>query len=244
MKYSIVEGKKLNSRNYECEGFRYVQARECQGFISLKCALFSTNSCPCIGRINKATDLIEITHFHNHDTASYNTKKIILSNSIKRKAEVSSANHREIFNETSRESEGASSVTYKSLGSSMYKRRRILQPKIPSSVQEFDLLLQESHYADCHLQTVVDVDQIAVIFGSRHMIDKLKNVSDIQFDGTFTVVPRLFYQLFAVFINVKGHTLPGLHILMNGKTETIQRCYDHNSEFNTGIQSNFCHGGF
>ena len=66
----------------------------------------------------------------------------------------------------------------------MYKRRRIIQPKIPSSVQEFDLLLQESQYADCHLQTVVDVDQIAVIFGSRHIIDKLKNVSDIQFHGT------------------------------------------------------------
>ena len=78
--------------------------------------------------------------------------------------------------------------------------------KIPSSVQEIDLLLQESQYADCHLQTVADVDQIAVIFGSMHMIDKLKNVSDIQFDGTFTVVPRLFYQLFTVFINVKGHT--------------------------------------
>ena len=51
-----------------------------------------------IGRINKATNLIEFTRFHNHDTASYNIKKIILSNAIKRKAEVSSANLREIFN--------------------------------------------------------------------------------------------------------------------------------------------------
>ena len=97
----------------------------------------------------------------------------------------------------------------------MYKRRRMLQPKIPSSVQEFDLLSQESQYSYCHLQTVVHVDQIAVIFGSRYMIDKFKNASDIQFEGTFTAVPKLFYQLFTVFINVKGHTLPGLHILMN-----------------------------
>ena len=99
----------------------------------------------------------------------------------------------------------------------------MLQLKIPPSVQEFDLLLQESQYSDYHLQTVVDVAQIAVIFGSRHIIDKFKDASDIQFDGTFTAVPKLFHQLFTVFINVKGYTLPGLHILMNGRTEKLYR---------------------
>ena len=97
----------------------------------------------------------------------------------------------------------------------------MLQPKIPPSVQEIDLLLQEFLYSDYYLQTVVDVDQITVIFGSRHLIDKFKNESDILFDGTFTAVPKLFYQLFTVFINDKGHTLPELHILINGKTEKI-----------------------
>ena len=121
--------------------------------------IIRTNSCPCIGRIDKATYLMNLTRIHNHDTASYNDKKIMLSNSIKRKAEVSTANLREIFNETCRESDGASSVTFRSLGSSMYKRRRTLQPKLPVSVQEFDILLQESQYFDYHLQTVIDADQ-------------------------------------------------------------------------------------
>ena len=105
MEYSLVEGKKLNSKNYESEGFRYVKARECEGAIYLKCALFRTNSCPCIGRIDKTTCLIYSTHIHNHNVASYNAKKIVLSNIIKRKAEVSTSNLREIFNETCRESE-------------------------------------------------------------------------------------------------------------------------------------------
>ena len=48
MEYNIVQGKKVNSKNYECEGFRYVQARECQGPIYLKSALFRTNSCPLV----------------------------------------------------------------------------------------------------------------------------------------------------------------------------------------------------
>ena len=166
MEYSVIEGKQLNSKNYESEGFRYVKARECEGSIYIKCALFRTNSCPCIGRIDKATNLMNLTHIHNHDTASYNDKRIILSNSIKRKAEVSTANLREIFNETCRESDGASSVTFRSLGSSMYKRRRTLQPKLPVSVQEFDILLQESQYFDYHLQTVIDADQMAFVFGN------------------------------------------------------------------------------
>ena len=40
MEYSLVEGKKLNSNNYECQGFRYVKSRECETAIYLKCALF------------------------------------------------------------------------------------------------------------------------------------------------------------------------------------------------------------
>ena len=62
MEYSVAEGRKLNSKNYASEGFRYVKARECEGAIYLKCALFKTNSCPCVGRIDKATDLIHSAH--------------------------------------------------------------------------------------------------------------------------------------------------------------------------------------
>ena len=57
----------------------------------------------------------------------------------------------------------ASSVTFRSLESSMFKRRRkIRQPKIPSSVQEFDALLQDTQYSAIHIQTVLDLDQAAM----------------------------------------------------------------------------------
>ena len=100
MEYFLVEGKKLNSTNYECEGFRYVKSRECETTIYLKCALFRTLSCLSIGRIDKITNLLEVTRVHTHDTESHNCKKILLSNAIKRKAEISTGNLREVFNET------------------------------------------------------------------------------------------------------------------------------------------------
>ena len=31
------------------------------------------------------------------------------------------------------------------------------------------------------------------------------DISDIQFDGTFYVVPKLFYQLFTIFISIGTH---------------------------------------
>ena len=141
MEYSLIEGKKLNSNNYECQSFRYIKSREHGNSIYLKCSLFRNNSCTCAGKINKQTNLLELTSAHNHDSAAYNSGRIIISNTVKSKAENSTTNLRELFNETCRGSDEASSVTFRILESSMYKRRRILQPKLPTSALEFDSFL-------------------------------------------------------------------------------------------------------
>ena len=184
MEYSLVEGKKLNSNNYGCEGFHYVKCREYATTIYLKCALFRTNSCLSIGIIDKITNLLEVTRVHNHDSNSHNSKKILISNAIKRKAEISRGNLRELFNETCRGVDGASSVTFRSLESSMFKRRKIRQPKIPLSAQEFDALIQETQYSTI-LQTILQLDQIAMIFGSVRMLENLMESTNIQYDATF-----------------------------------------------------------
>ena len=49
----------------------------------------------------------------------------------------------------------------------------------------------------------------------------LGDISDIQFDGTFYVVPKLFYQLFTIFISIGTHTLPAIHCLMTHKDEDL-----------------------
>ena len=135
MEYSIIEGKKLNSINYECQGFRHVKCGEYGNSIYIKCALFRSNSCACTGKIDKQSNFLELNAQHNHDAAMHSSEKIIICNTIKRKAEVSSANLREVLNDSCRGLNEASSVTFKSLESSMLKRRRILQPKLPSSAE-------------------------------------------------------------------------------------------------------------
>ena len=84
MEYSIVEGKTLN---YECQAYRYAKVRESPNSIFLKCALFRTHSSESFVKIDKLTDLFEVTNLHNHSVESHNKEKIILCNQIKRKAE-------------------------------------------------------------------------------------------------------------------------------------------------------------
>ena len=55
------------------------------------------------------------------------------------------------------------------------------------------------------------------------MLNNIKDSPRIQFDGTFYVVPKIFLQLFTLFIQVNDHTLPALHILMTRKTEKLYR---------------------
>ena len=52
----------------------------------------------------------------------------------------------------------------------------------------------------------------AVILASDFMLEKLKVAQQIQFDGTFYTVPRLFYQLFTIFISFNRHSIPAVII--------------------------------
>ena len=113
-----------------------------------------------------------------------------------------------------RNSPGASFLTFKKIESTLSKRHRLQLPKLPSSVEEFEELLLQSPYTGNQRFIVKEGSETAVIFASDQMIFKLKEIEVNHSDATFKVVPRLFYQLLTIYIRVKGHALPALHILM------------------------------
>lgn len=48
-----------------------------------------------------------------------------------------------------------------------------------------------------NLKAIIKLDErVAVIFFSEKIYEVMADVHDIQYDGTFYVVPKLFYQLF------------------------------------------------
>ena len=153
MDFSIVEGEKLNSTNYISGGYRYTKNRESNGTIYLKCTLARQNACEGLAKISTLVNLLEITRAHNHSESEYKSHSIVLANRIKRTVEISTDNLREIFNLECRNStEAATTLTFKTLESTMFKRRRSHLPKLPVSPEEFDQLLTNSPYSKFHRQ--------------------------------------------------------------------------------------------
>ena len=167
MEYTTVEGKRLSSKNYHSQGFRYVKSRESSTTIYLKCGLFRSHSCPSFAKIDRISNLLEVMKIHNHSKDAHNSDRIVLCNNIKRGAEISTTNLRE------------------GIESTMCKRKRLLQPKIPSSALEFDILLKESSYSANHITTAIYQDEMAIIFGRKCMLNNIKDSPNIQFDGTY-----------------------------------------------------------
>ena len=69
------------------------------------------------------------------------------------------------------------------------------------------------------------------------MLENLKESTSIQYDATFKVVPRIFFQLFMIFENIDRHALPALHILMTNKSDyTTLGYYQFDSYYQHLIQ--------
>ena len=68
---------------------------------------------------------------------------------------------------------------------------------------------------------IISTEGHAAIFWSDRMFEYLKDCDLINFDGTFHVVPKLFYQLFTIFIQDGHHAIPAIHVLMSKKAEPL-----------------------
>ena len=66
----------------------------------------------------------------------------------------------------------------------------------------------------------------AVIFASDGQLELLRTASVVYIDATFRVVPRLFHQLFTLFVPLAEHTFPVCFALMSRKTtETYEAVF-------------------
>ena len=103
----------------------------------------------------------------------------------------------------------------------MCKRRRKVFPPLPLDPQDLCQLIHDSPFVHLYRGSVSSEGSYAIIFASDFMLQKMKDVEQIQFDGTFYTVPSIFYQLFTILITFHGHCIPAMHILMQNKTEDL-----------------------
>jgi hypothetical protein len=92
----------------------------------------------------------------------------------------------------------------------------------PRTLVEFDQLLQTSESLSTFykgtVRTPQDNEPCAFLFAQDGLLGGLRDSQNIAFDGTFFVVPSMFYQMFTVFFVREHHFFPGIVVLMTGKT--------------------------
>ena len=149
---------------------------------------------------------------HNHDIEEYNADIFALKAKCRKGANSNRDNIREIFNEVTRTDPAAHQITFKECESLMYRARCASQPKIPMSVSEFCEMLPTTSFA-INLKATIKLDErVAVIFFSEKIYEIMADVHDIQYDGTFHVVPKLFTNYLQFFFQLE-ETLFQLYIV-------------------------------
>ena len=116
-------------------------------------------------------------------------------------------------------------MTYKSVRNTMIKRRRLELPGNPKTAGEFESMIEQTRFSHFFRSMVILSVGFATIFWSDQMFEILQECELINFDGTFHVVPKLFYQLFTICILEVNHALPAIHILMNIYTFPVYYTY-------------------
>ena len=107
---------------------------------------------------------------------------------------------RQVFDDVCRSSDVGTAVSFATVESSMYKRRRTAMPTLPTDPQSCDATLFGSRFATVGQspfyrgQVTVGDNGTAVVFASDDQLELLRTASLVYIDSTFRVVPVLFHQ--------------------------------------------------
>ena len=132
MEYQIIEGKKLEFKNFRSNDFLYNRSSSNEHCTYLRCTLWRTRGieCPGFGKIIHETNLFHINKDHCHTIEAYKSEIIILNNKIKRAAEISTENPRQVFDNATSGDQAGALISYRNVRNTMLKRRRIEVPRL------------------------------------------------------------------------------------------------------------------
>ena len=222
MEYSRSEYKNKRGNVFTTtDGHKYTLSKERNSVAYLKCILFR-ESCPSTAKLNMLTNKIAVLCPHNHDIDTYHAEKFKLRTKCKIAAKNSTTRLRELFDDTTRQVDFATEISFKSCELIMYRARRETQPKIPKSAFEFSTIIKDcTNFGQFNKATVVIGEHCSVIFYSENMHEYLSVATNVFFDGTFKKCPKQFFQLWTLFVEFGRYVLPAIHCLLTSKSEDI-----------------------
>ena len=231
----IIERMKSNKNKDKAfvMGYIYTLNRVTDGLSYWVCEKRGT----CKARIHAREDIItkpvlisEIEQAHTHTPSQdriqmlkdYSKMKDIASNSEQSTRGILSLGIEEMHPSTVNKLRKLESVkrtirNYKSMsiencGSPTCAAEIVIPEKYKNSLKGEPFLLYDSGYGD---------QQRIVIYGTHKFLSLLRNCDNWFCDGTFSVVPDLFTQLYTIHAEMDGVIFPCIYALLPNKTEAI-----------------------
>jgi hypothetical protein len=219
-----IEGNRRGSLLYALNGYLYRRdSSKVQKSVGYRCTV---KGCPA--RVLQMPDAMHVTVSHNHGEEGERIELLKLKTSLKRSAEESSGSLRQIFDCHTTTSSVGMAIGFAEVEASMYRRRRRVLPPLPSTAAEVYSAAEEaperfwSSPKDGEKVMKGSVHSkdggIGIVFAKSQMLDRLSNASDWYLDGTFKVVPHLFYQLLTIGYVENDTFWPSIYILLSRKT--------------------------
>ncbi|XP_060078201.1 uncharacterized protein LOC132557697 [Ylistrum balloti] len=113
--------------------------------------------------------------------------------------------------------------TFNSKKSQLYRARRKLTPKLPTTTQDIDLegRWTETNTGERFLH-IDDGDQNRIlVFATSEDLAELATADRIYCDGTFYTCPNIFHQIYTIHIEIDGSMYPVVYSLLPGKSQHI-----------------------
>ena len=167
------------------------------------------------------------THYEHPDAADEISRLKLLQQCRKRAADDEQPLRHIFDNECRTSGVVAGQVSFAQIESSMYKRRRLAMPSLPTRPDDSDTAAAGSRFSTIGAsafyrgQISVDENSTAIIFATDAQLRLLTSAHLIYMDSTFRVVPSLYYQLFTVFVPHADYSFPVFYALMPRKTKDL-----------------------
>ncbi|CAF1296683.1 unnamed protein product [Adineta steineri] len=215
---------------FEHEGYLYIISKESVDKIIWCCRNYRHRQCR--GRIHTINGQVtELVGNHNHEPVhSAGEVAEARTQMVHAAKQTINTTHNIVANGVSNLSDRAiaSLPNLQNLKRTVQRNRQMHQNPLPLPANRNSFIIDPIFTITNRDRTFLQfdsgpIDQRMLIFSTKNQLKMLKNSSHIYLDGTFDVVPELYFQLYTIHVQYLGHILPAVYVLLPGKKQILYK---------------------
>ncbi|CAF1389952.1 unnamed protein product [Rotaria sordida] len=221
-----IKGKPI----FEHQGYLYIINKESSNKIIWCCRNYRHGQCR--GRLHTMNgQVIQTVGDHNHEpvhsAGQVIAARIKMNNTAKQTGHTT---HDIVADGVSKLSDHAitSLPNLQNLKRTVQRIRQKHQNSLPLPTDRNSLVINPLFIRTARNRTFLQfdsdpIDQCMLIFSTKKQLQMLENANYIYLDGTFSVVPELYFQLYTIHVIYLKHILPAVYVLLPGKKQRLYK---------------------